>query len=192
MKPKVDEAQSGAVYLRQPPIANMIVEAIRHNADVLSHYSHHAFVVMPNHVHVLLTPAVPLPQLTRSLKCITSKRANAMLGLTGRPFWQDESYDHLVRSLTEFGKIRKYIEENPVRAGLVAQASDYRWSSAAGATGGAAPLRKQADWGNRQAGQTDSGSRLTRETDWKMSRATAEFCTDCCSRPSSSAAPAPA
>jgi len=57
----------------------------------------HAFVVMPNHVHLLVAPAVALSKLTKSLKGITAKRANAMLGLTGSPFWQEESYDHLVR-----------------------------------------------------------------------------------------------
>ena len=74
--------------------------------------------------------------MTKSLKGITAKRANAMLALTGRSFWQDESYDHLVRHEREFGKIRNYIEENPVRAGLVREAHEYRWSSAGGATGG--------------------------------------------------------
>jgi putative transposase len=72
-----------------------------------------------NHVHLLVTPAVALCKLTKSLKGITAKRANAMLALTGSPFWQEESYDHLVREEGEFYKIRRYIEENPVRAGLV-------------------------------------------------------------------------
>ena len=93
-------------------------------------------VVMPNHVHLLATPAVALPQLMKSLKGITAKRANAMLALTGSSFWQEESYDHLVRHEQEFEKIRNYIEENPVRAGLVREASEYRWSSAGWATRG--------------------------------------------------------
>ena len=59
-----------------------------------------------------------------------------MLALTGSPFGQEESYDHLVRHMAEFGKIRNYIEENPVRAGLAREASDYRWSSAGWATAG--------------------------------------------------------
>jgi hypothetical protein len=59
-----------------------------------------------------------------------------MLALTGEPFWQEESYDHAVRQEQEFQTIRSYIEQNPVRAGLVRQASEYRWSSAGGATGG--------------------------------------------------------
>jgi len=132
----LDEARSGAFYLRRPAVADMIVEAIQYNANILGHYVLHAFVVMPNHVHLLATPAVALPKLTKSLKGITAKRANAMLGLTGRPFWQEESYDHLVRHEREFEKIRNYIEGNPVRAGLVRDASEYRWSSAGWATGG--------------------------------------------------------
>jgi hypothetical protein len=59
-----------------------------------------------------------------------------MLALTGSSFWQDESYDHVVRQADEFDKIRNYIEENPVRAGLAATASEYKWSSAGWATGG--------------------------------------------------------
>lgn len=132
----LDDARSGAFYLRQPAVAQMVVEAIHYNARVLGHYQLHAFVVMPNHVHLLVTPSVALPVLTKSLKGITAKRANALLGLTGRRLWQEESYDHLVRSEAEFERIRNYIEANPVRAELVTYPDEYRWSSAGGATGG--------------------------------------------------------
>ncbi|MEN6601573.1 MAG: hypothetical protein ABFD86_04095 [Bryobacteraceae bacterium] len=54
-----------------------------------------AFVVMSNHVHMLLTPHVAVPKLLGSLKSITAKRATQILDLTGRPFWQEESYDHV-------------------------------------------------------------------------------------------------
>jgi REP element-mobilizing transposase RayT len=134
----LDEACVGAFYLRQPAIADMLVEAIHYNANTLGHYVLHAFVVMPNHVHLLATPGVGLPNLTRSLKGITAKRANKMLSLTGNPFWQEESYDHLVRNERELENIRRYIERNPVRAGLVREAREYRWSSAGWATGGVA------------------------------------------------------
>ncbi len=90
-----------------------------------------AFVVMPNHVHLLGTPNVGLPKLMKSLKSVTARRANRMLALTGTPFWQEESYDRLVRDGTEFDRIQNYIEQNPVRAGLVNEAGEYRWSSAA-------------------------------------------------------------
>jgi REP element-mobilizing transposase RayT len=87
----LDEARTGFFYLRQPEIADLVVEAIVFNSSVLSHYDLHAFVVMPNHVHLLVNPCVALPKLTKSLKGITARRANAILGLTGAPFWQDES-----------------------------------------------------------------------------------------------------
>ena len=61
-----------------------------------------------------------------------------MLALTGCPFWQEESYDHLVRDEREFERIRFYVEHNPVRAGLVMEADQYRWSSAWRATRGGA------------------------------------------------------
>src|SRR5205814_6236385 len=89
----LDQAHSGPVYLRQPAVADMIVEAVHYNAVTLQHYALHAFVVMPNHVHLLATPSVPLPKLMKSLKGITAKRANAILALTGNRFWQEESYD---------------------------------------------------------------------------------------------------
>ena len=132
----LDAARSGPLYLRRPALAEIVVEAIHHNASVLHHYILHAFAVMPNHVHLLLSPSVPLPKLTKPLKGISAKRANEMLALTGCPFWQEESYDHLVRNNREFERIRFYIEHNPVRAGLVMEADQYRRSSAWRATGG--------------------------------------------------------
>ena len=57
----LDQARTGPFYLRQPAVADMIVEAIQYNASTLGHYLLHAFVVMPNHVHLLATPAVALP-----------------------------------------------------------------------------------------------------------------------------------
>jgi REP element-mobilizing transposase RayT len=114
----------------------MVVRAIHENATVLGHYTVHAFAVMPNHVHLLVSPLVPLPRLTKSLKGITAKRGNQILARTGSPFWAEESYDHLVRDGREFERVRRYIEQNAVHAGLVSEAGEYRWSSAGWATGG--------------------------------------------------------
>lgn len=145
----LDEARCGPFFLRQPSVAQMVVDAIHYNAYTLEHYTFHAFAVMPNHVHLLVTALVPLPKMMKSLKGITAKRANEMLGLTGNSFWQEESYDRLVRDRREFEKIQSYIEENPVRAGLVRDAAEYRWSSAGWPTGGStadqgsAPLKRR-------------------------------------------------
>jgi hypothetical protein len=103
----LDEARVGPVYLRQPLIADMIVEALFHTEKVLQLCTVQAFVVMPNHIHLLATPSVPLSQFVKSLKGFTAKRANELLRLTGKPFWQDESYDHLVRDSSGAEKIRR-------------------------------------------------------------------------------------
>jgi len=130
----LDDTRTGPFHLRQPVIADAVMEAIHYGADVLGRYTLHAFVVMPNHVHLLVSPQIPLPQLTKTLKSFTAKQANQLLSRTGNPFWQEESYDHLVRDSAEWARIKWYIEQNPVRAGLVEQAGQYRWSSAGWAT----------------------------------------------------------
>ncbi len=122
----LDEARTGPFHLNQPAIATLVVAAIHHSTDVLSHYTLHAFVVMPNHVHLLMSPHVPLPNLTKTLKTFTARQANQILTRTGSPFWQEESYDRLVRNQREFARIHSYIENNPVRARLVRQPSEYR------------------------------------------------------------------
>ena len=83
----LDHARTGPLYLSQPAVAQLVMEAVQYGQDSLGHYTWHAFVVMPNHVHLLITPHIAVPKLLRSLKGITGKRANQILGQTGRPFW---------------------------------------------------------------------------------------------------------
>ncbi len=80
---------------------------------------------MANHVHVLLRPEVPLRRIMNGIKGVTAQAANHILGRTGQPFWQDESFDHWVRSEAEFQRIWSYIERNPVTAGLVERPEDW-------------------------------------------------------------------
>jgi REP element-mobilizing transposase RayT len=126
----LDTARKGPLYLRQPPIADMIVDALRYREHSLEHYQLHAYVVMANHVHLLITPRVEISRLTHSLKRFTAREANRIVGRTGQPFWQVETYDRLVRDRTEFQRIAAYIEMNPVKAGLVNTPEEFPWSSA--------------------------------------------------------------
>jgi hypothetical protein len=64
------------------------------------------------------------------MKGVTAREANKLLGRTGESFWRRESYDHWVRDRDEWNRIARYIESNPVKAGLVAHMEDYSWSSA--------------------------------------------------------------
>jgi putative transposase len=126
----LDTTRTGPLYLRREDIARIVATSLRPGVE-LGHYDLRAWVVMANHVHALLLPKVPAARLLGALKGCTAREANQVLGRTGQPFWQAESYDHWVRDEREFEKIVAYIENNPVKAGLVARAEDYSWSSAA-------------------------------------------------------------
>ena len=125
----LDQAQSGPTFLRQPAIAQLVLASLQHGAAI-GHYDLHAWVIMPNHVHLLLTPRVTVSKLLSSLKSTTARQANLLLNRTGRPFWQDESFDRVVRNGDEFRRIQRYIENNPVAAGLAGTPEEYAWSSA--------------------------------------------------------------
>ena len=125
----LDRSQHGPQFLRQEAVAKLVVAALISGAG-LGHYRLGPFVVMPNHVHVLAPSAGPPSRLLKSLKGFTARQANRLLGRTGEPFWQKESYDHWVRGEVEWNRITAYIEGNPVTAGLVLRAEDYPWSSA--------------------------------------------------------------
>jgi putative transposase len=126
---QLDAPRGGPIYLRQPDVARIVVGSIHKGAD-LGHYELGAYVVMANHVHLLIRPLIAPDRLLKSLKGATAREANRLLGRTGEPFWQKESYDHYVRNASEFERIRIYIETNPVKAGLVRNPEDYPWSSA--------------------------------------------------------------
>jgi hypothetical protein len=88
----LDNARTGPLYLRRPEIAKVVVEAI-HYRERERHYQLHSYVVMANHVHLLMTPLTDVSKVMQSLKRFTAREGNRILGLTGQPFWQHESYD---------------------------------------------------------------------------------------------------
>jgi putative transposase len=125
----LDTERSGARYLAQREIAEVIVGRIEKvNEDGLCELD--AFVVMPNHVHVLWTPSISLAEVVRRVKGSSAIEANRILGRTGARFWQEEYFDRTVRDEQELRRVRAYIQWNPVKAGLVASPALYRWSSA--------------------------------------------------------------
>ena len=93
----------------------------------------HAAVVMPDHVHLLLTPGrdlegnfYGLTEIISSIKSVSARRINQLLRRSGS-VWQDERFDHLLRSNERRRAHAEYICENPVRAGLVADVDEYAW-----------------------------------------------------------------
>ena len=124
-------AGHGPQWLQDPSMARLVVSAIEQGEASLGLYVLEAYVVMPNHVHLLLNPKVPVAEITRRLKGPTARDANRVLNRSGKRFWQDESFDHWVRDDAERLRLRSYIESNPVVAGLAKTPEDWPWSSAA-------------------------------------------------------------
>lgn len=127
----LDKAESGPVWLKENAIANLVQEALLVRYAYL--YTLHAYAIMANHLHVFLNPknAFSIGSITKNIKGYTAREANKLLGRTGKTFWQDESFDHWARDRSEFFRIVGYIENNPVKAGLVQKSEDWPWSSAA-------------------------------------------------------------
>ena len=107
----------GECWLRQPALGKLVEEALRYfdgeRYDLLAH------VVMPNHVHALLTPKGDhcLDQILHSWKSFTANAINQFLNRTGT-VWQHEGYDHIVRSPEALWAIADYIVKNPQNAGV--------------------------------------------------------------------------
>jgi REP element-mobilizing transposase RayT len=126
---ELDRGAFGPAWLHNREIAAYVETAIIRGAK-LGCFVLHAYVVMPNHVHLLVEPRVSLRRITAGIKGTSARYANAALGRVGRPFWQDESFDHWIRNEAGFQRICTYVERNPVIARLVKRPGDWPWSSA--------------------------------------------------------------
>jgi REP element-mobilizing transposase RayT len=125
----LETVRRGPFWLRISLIATVVRNALLHAEQEQGRYDLCAWVIMPNHIHLLVTPFVSLRVITQGLKGFTARRANQILRRQHQPFWQDESFDHWIRDEYEFQRVLRYIEENPVKAGLVRKPVQWRWSS---------------------------------------------------------------
>jgi putative transposase len=119
-------------WLAQVPVAQIVMDEL-YRLDGIR-YILLAFCIMPNHVHLLIDTAgltasspgnqggmvrnYPVTASLRLIKGRTARYCNQVLGRSG-PFWHAESYDHVVRNDQELSRIRQYIRDNPIKAGLV-------------------------------------------------------------------------
>jgi putative transposase len=127
---ELDRAQTGPLWLKDPRMAQIVTQTLQQGATEFHLYELLAWVVMPNHVPVVCKPFRALPKITRWIKGSTARSANLLLGRTATPFWQFESYDHCIRNDAELNRVIRYVEANPVTAGLTEAIEDWPWSSA--------------------------------------------------------------
>ncbi len=111
---------------------DIILDCCRH--DHGTKYELYAAVVMPDHVHLILTPlidrsrtrAVPLPEIMKAVKSSSAHFINRQSGFHGA-VWQEESFDRVLRCSEKLDEKVAYILSNPVRSGIVADWRDYPW-----------------------------------------------------------------
>ena len=141
----LDTNSRGPNWLSEKALSQMVAEKM-HEMDGVR-YELIAYTIMYNHVHILInttgfntstsidksgkTKNYPLADTMRLLKGSTSRACNNSLGRKGA-FWHHESYDHFVRNEEELNRIIKYIVNNPVKAGLVDDWQDWKFTFLAG------------------------------------------------------------
>lgn len=118
----------GDCWLQQSAIATLAEEALRFFDG--KRYALEAWVIMPNHLHVLVGVwDTPLSELIKSWKSYVAREANKLLKRRGE-FWEREYLDTLIEDEAHHRTAVRYIENNPVKAGFVREAKDWPWSSA--------------------------------------------------------------
>ncbi len=136
----------GPKWLSEEAVAEMMAECLHYRDGKM--YELHAFCIMSNHLHVVFTPLLKaeslkpkfvtqglrfisddpdLEAIMQSVKSYSAHKANKLLKREGE-FWESESYDHWVRDDSEFRRIVRYVLDNPVKAGLVDNWQDWKWS----------------------------------------------------------------
>ena len=119
----------GACFLKEPCVAKLVEDTLLFHHE--KKYELTAWVIMPNHIHVLATPFenVELRDIAHSIKSYTAHEANKLLNRRGQ-FWQREPFDRYIRNRKHFVSVIRYIENNPVKARLCSEPQQWRFSSA--------------------------------------------------------------
>jgi REP element-mobilizing transposase RayT len=126
---RASDRAKGPRWLNDSRLANAVAEAIMAGATEKQFYELTAWAVMPNHVHILVLPKVPLRQITQWIKGRTAREANKILQRMGERFGRANPMIIGREMLGNVTALRR-IEDNPVSAGMVSRAEDWRWSSA--------------------------------------------------------------
>ncbi len=161
---KVEEwldAGIGSCVLREHRAAKIVAEALQHFDG--KRYTLGAWVVMPNHVHVLVTPLKEwkLVDILHSWKSFTANEIHKLIGGSGQ-LWQHESYDHIVRNEDELARIEEYIRDNPMKAGIVAPASSAAPTSSRGSIASVAPTSSRSNIPSQSHDQDDRATLVPR------------------------------
>ena len=123
---KYEDAGYGQCFLQDSRIASMVQENLFHFNGV--RYNVLGWCIMPNHVHVLIEvkEGWTLSTIMHGWRSYTAHQANKILGRTG-DFWMEEYFDRYIRDEKHLETVINYIDNNPVKAGLVDEAYKWPW-----------------------------------------------------------------
>jgi REP element-mobilizing transposase RayT len=118
----------GECWFKRPQLAELMEQTLLHFNG--SRYSLFAWIIMPNHVHVLFQPKAEyeMGAIIKSWKGYATVQGNKLLGRSGEMF-QREYFDRFIRNEEHLERAAAYIHYNPVKAGLAEHPGDYQWSS---------------------------------------------------------------
>ena len=131
--------------LLEAPEPKQTVEAILEQTRARHHARVYAYVLMPEHIHLLINepPSILVAQFLKALKQMTSRKLRS----DRQQFWQPRYFDANVYGETARAQVIRYIHRNPVKRGLVASPGQYRWSSFNHyATGIRGPVEIESEW----------------------------------------------
>jgi putative transposase len=118
----------GGCWLSRPDIAELVDQALRFHHP--RWYELRAWVIIPNHLHFLIKiETTSLAKIVKELKRHTARESNKILGRKGA-FWCEDYFDTYMRDAEHELRACRYIENNPVKAGLTREPKSWRWSSA--------------------------------------------------------------
>ena len=123
------DAGLGECWLRNSEVAALTQETLLHFDG--ERYRLLAWCIMPNHVHMVaeMLAGHSMSNIVKSWKSFTARQANERLGRAGA-FWEPDYFDRYMRNEDHLMRTIEYVENNPVKAGLVDKAADWPWSSA--------------------------------------------------------------
>jgi REP element-mobilizing transposase RayT len=123
------DAGSGSCWLLQPELARITEDALLHFDG--ERYRLGASTIMPNDVHSLVEPMTgnSVGAIVSSWKRFSARMASRVLARTG-PFWQEDHWDTYIRNDRHLEPTIAYIENNPLKAGLVKNPADWPWGHA--------------------------------------------------------------
>ena len=125
---KYEDAGYGQCFLKDERIASMVIENLFHFNGI--RYNVLRWCIMPNHVHVLIEvmEGWTLSTIMHGWRSYTAHQANKILERTG-VFWMEEYFDRYIRDEKHLETVINYIDNNPVKAGLVDEAYKWPWCS---------------------------------------------------------------